>query len=184
MLHWIIDTACDEHMVSSADYFSPGTTKTTLRTVRMALAIQSANCIIGDIDMVLGSTRGKAGTPVRLHDVLCVPGIQRNLVSGTNLADRGADAVFKRRGLELTHENGTLLATGTIKGHNWLLNVQEIIQSPVTVLETSATAEDTVIDTEAVRHTDDNLEVVPRIDKRRRAPQCAHFKAGPLKKSN
>jgi hypothetical protein len=66
MRHWIIDTACDEHIVFSADYFVPGTTKTTLRTVRIALATQSADCIIGDIDIVLGST-SKAGTPTTFY---------------------------------------------------------------------------------------------------------------------
>jgi hypothetical protein len=75
MLQWIIDTACDEYIVSSADYFVPGSTRSTSRTVRMALATQSAECITGSIDIVLGTTQGKPGTPVRLHDVLYVPGI-------------------------------------------------------------------------------------------------------------
>jgi hypothetical protein len=142
-LHWIIDTACDEHIVSSANYFVPGTTRTTPRTVRTALTTQSAECIIGDIDIVLRSTH-KAGTPARLYDVLYVPGLQYNLISGTKLADRGIEAVFKRQGLELIH-NDQLLTTGARSGHNWLLNVQEIVQRPMTVLNTSVTAEDTVV---------------------------------------
>jgi hypothetical protein len=121
----------------------------------MALATQSAECITGSIDMVLGTTAGKPSTPVRLHDVLYVPGIQYNLISGTKLADRGVQAVFKRRELELYH-NGKLLATGTRTAQNWLLNVQEVIQSPVTVLNTSTVEE------EGAQSPGDDPEVAPR----------------------
>jgi hypothetical protein len=50
--------------------------------------------------MTLG-THSKASTLVRFHDVLYVPNIQYNLISGTELADRGMQAVCKRGGLGL-----------------------------------------------------------------------------------
>jgi hypothetical protein len=92
----------------------------------MVLTTQNAECIIGDVDIVFRSTHSKAGTPARLYDVLYVPGLRYNLISGTKLTDRGIQAVFKREGLELTH-NDRLIATGIRSGHNWLLDVQKII---------------------------------------------------------
>jgi len=127
ILRWMAATACSDHIVTSTDYFVPGTTKTVQKTIRTDLTDYDVDCIIGDIEMILDNST-RAGLNMRLQDVVYVPDVPFNVVSIPKLAKRGYETCFKRTGFTL-YKNGRTSATGTIKGRHFLLGVREVIPS-------------------------------------------------------
>jgi hypothetical protein len=50
---WVCDTACDDYMIASPEYFVPGTTRKCMRTIRMAMTSREVEITVGDVEMVL-----------------------------------------------------------------------------------------------------------------------------------
>lgn len=62
---------------------------------------------------------------ISMRDVLCVPGLDANLLSMTALNRRGlAVVLFTKTGVEIKKEN-TLMATGIMRGRKYLLRTAD-----------------------------------------------------------
>jgi hypothetical protein len=65
---------------------------------------------------------------VRLTNVLYVPGIRFNLLSGSRLTAKGIKLEFEGSKLTMKRKDGSILGLGDLRGRSWLIRIREVIQ--------------------------------------------------------
>ncbi|KAK4383188.1 hypothetical protein Sango_2800800 [Sesamum angolense] len=96
---WWIDTGATRHICSDKDIFS---TFTPINGRKLFMENSATSSIVGTDNVVLKMTSGKELT---LIDVLHVPDIRKNLVSGSLLVKIGFRLVFESNKFVLTKNN-------------------------------------------------------------------------------
>ena len=187
---WVVDTACDDHMISSPDYFIPGTARKLDLMVHMAMTSKATVTTIGDVNIIVedpSTPKNPNGRRIRLENVMYIPEMGMNLLSGIRMSDRNISANFKGRQLFISRPDGSTLATGRRTGKNWLLDVIRVEEptSTSTVLATETTAESIPMtaesipaSSEAVETTSESIPSTPNLDKSRVNMHTWHRRLG------
>ena len=124
---WVCDTASDDYIISSPHFFVPGSAKEKRLTLRMAISSKEIDAVVGNVDITLDDNT-RQGCTVRFHDVIHIPGIRLNLISGIKLAEKGVIAEYRNSGMVLRRPDSSILARGDKKGKHWNLRVKKVIQ--------------------------------------------------------
>ena len=112
---WYLDSAATSHMTNCRDVFM------SMRQIRDTVAVadgrQLASLGQGTIRIRFG------GEWVQVHQVLYVPGLQGNLLSVGQLAEKGIMCLFSSQGAYL-RQGGEMLAHARRVGRNYVLYPQ------------------------------------------------------------
>ena len=129
---WWIDTGATRHVCSDKMMFS------TFEPIETGEKVFMGNSATSDIKgkgkVVLKMTYGKELT---LTNVLYVPEIRKNLVSGSLLNSHGFQLVFESDKFVLS-KSGMYVGQGYMSGGMWKLNVMTIIKSDMNKASSSA----------------------------------------------
>jgi hypothetical protein len=112
---WYLDSAATSHMTNCKDLFTA--IRQVEDTVTVADGRQLASCGQGTIRVRFG------GEWVQVHQVLYVPGLQGNLLSVGQLAERGIMCLFSSQRAYLRRD-GEMLAQARRVGRNYVLYPQ------------------------------------------------------------
>jgi hypothetical protein len=120
LMSFILDTGATSHMVSDStilDNFQPDS-----RTIGQAEKGRRLESIgIGDLSCHLGSGNGIPGLRLKLCNVLVIPTLSMNIVSGRKLTESGLTMVFRADVCEVLNSVGKKLFTcEKINGLYWL----------------------------------------------------------------
>ena len=126
---WIVDTGADRHITGSTQWFQQFTPLTNTVICRMSN---------GTLSLAIGKgvIRFKSNDPPHVtfdvHDVLLVPGVTANLLSGNRLRKGGAYLHSDEKGwwLETRHKQLLALASSHRDSDQVFLNVKPSRQTP------------------------------------------------------
>jgi hypothetical protein len=93
----------------------------------MVMASREVEITVGDVEMVLENGLLVDGARVRLTNVLYVPGIRFNLLSGSRLTAKGIKLEFEGLKLTMKRRDGSILGLGDLRGRSWLIRIREVI---------------------------------------------------------
>ena len=93
----------------------------------MAVSSKEIDAVVGNVDITLDDNT-RYGCTVRFHNVIYIPGIRLNLISGIKLAEKGVIAEYRNSGMVLRRPDGSILARGDKKGKHWNLRIKKVIQ--------------------------------------------------------
>ena len=117
---WWLDTGATRHICANKSAFSDLTTLENGEKLYMGNSATSE--IKGEGTVFLKMTSGKN---VKLQNVLYVPDIRRNLISGTLLSVHGFKMVFESQKIVLT-KAGVPIGKGYVKEGMWKMNVMAV----------------------------------------------------------
>lgn len=119
---WLVDSGASHHMCSSADMLfgiSPSDLVITVANGGLLQASVKGSCLL----RVQSSDKT---TIVMLHEVHFVPGLERNLLSVTELGEHGISSTFSRTQCRLINSYGTCVAVAARQGKLWILNGETV----------------------------------------------------------
>ncbi|KAL0315721.1 UNVERIFIED_CONTAM: Retrovirus-related Pol polyprotein from transposon TNT 1-94 [Sesamum radiatum] len=119
---WWIDTGATRHICSDKEMFS---TYTPINGRRLFMGNSATSNIVGIGNVVLKMTSGKELT---LIDVLHVPDIRKNLVSGSLLVKSGFRLVFESNKFVLT-ENSHFIGKGYVEKGLFKMNIMTVMRN-------------------------------------------------------
>ena len=129
---WWIDTGATRHLCSNKKMFS--TFKPIETREKVFIGNSATSEIKGQGKVVLKMTSGKELT---LTNVLYVPEIRKNLVSGSLLNSHGFQMVFESDKFVLS-KSGMYLGKGYMSNGMWKLNVMTLVKSEINKASSSA----------------------------------------------
>lgn len=117
---WFIDSGSSYHMSMRQDWFgetnNPGISEiTTANNSKMKVVC------VGDINISV--QREDAAQTVLVRNVLCVPDLTANLLSVSRIVENGNTIEFVDGGCRIYNSNRVLLATATLLGNLYRLNI-------------------------------------------------------------
>ncbi|KAE9336126.1 hypothetical protein PF008_g13166 [Phytophthora fragariae] len=119
---WLIDSGASLHMCSSAAVlFGTSPYKLVIKVANGGLLHASVK---GSCMMRVNS--GQGARPVLLHEVHHVPGLDRNLLSVTELAQRGITTLFDTATCSLKSQRGEVIAVTERQGKLWVINGETV----------------------------------------------------------
>ncbi|GMF16530.1 unnamed protein product [Phytophthora fragariaefolia] len=114
---WLVDSGASHHMFSDATVLSetfPSKLVAKVANGGLLHASVKGSCI-------LHVQNGSVVRPVLLHEVHHVPGLDRNLLSVTELSEHGVITVFGKAGCSLKNPRGDVIAAAERQGKLWIL---------------------------------------------------------------
>ncbi|GMF36692.1 unnamed protein product [Phytophthora fragariaefolia] len=114
---WLVDSGASHHMCSDATILS-GTSPSKL-VVKVANGGLLHASVKGSC--ILRVQNGSVVRPVLLHEVHHVPGLDRNLLSVTELSEHGVITVFGKAECSLKNPRGDVIAATEKQGKLWVL---------------------------------------------------------------
>lgn len=116
---WILDSGATHHMINSSEV-----ELTTYEVKTIRLGDSSVRPVVGKTNISIPSECGK----LELRDVLCVPGLNVNLVSISCLLDSNCDVLFQNNVMSCTNLKGDSVIC-TARRHNNLWYIKSKVEN-------------------------------------------------------